>query len=151
MWSGLHGRNMLCLKNKCWEQIAYPKVWENKQTIMTFKCSTCWKRTNILGFYVVCDINYQICCWYKIDQDVFCFCIDWYCLYTMIQAPTSTCLIAGWAENAITGLLPCPFLPSAGNQKIKAKGRSLEIISFARHRFAFRLCLVKVWKYFIFF
>ena len=34
MWSGLHGRNMLCLKNKCWEQIAYPKVWENKQTIM---------------------------------------------------------------------------------------------------------------------
>ena len=71
----------------------------------------------------------------------------------MIQAPTtSTCLIAGWAENAITGLLPCPFLPSAGNQKIKAKGRSLEIISFERHRFAFyRLCLVKVWKYFLFF
>ena len=34
MWSGLHGRNMLCLKNICWEQIAYPKVWENKQTIM---------------------------------------------------------------------------------------------------------------------
>ena len=34
MWSGQHGRNMLCLKNKCWEQIAYPKVWENKQTIM---------------------------------------------------------------------------------------------------------------------
>ena len=34
MWSGPDGRNMLCLENKLWEQIAYPKVWGNKQTIM---------------------------------------------------------------------------------------------------------------------